>query len=139
MVFILFFTNTNRFPSSWLPLIWSEPSQFDIHIHNMFKIQTYLLLTKLTYFISDMYFCNKSSISGSLEVVCVFFLILNIELAIVVMPYKHMKKNPTPPTTCFAFVCVPGKLVTLATPRFRGPSDSLGHHLPQEPPQGLGS
>lgn len=70
---------------------------------------------------------------------CFFFKILNIEFAIVVMPYKHMKKNPTLPTTCFAFVCVPGKLVTLATLRFRGHSDSLGHHLPQEPPQGLGS
>lgn len=70
---------------------------------------------------------------------CVFFLILNIELATVIMPYKHMKKNPTLRTTCFAFVCVPRKLVTLATPGFRGSSDSLGHHLPQEPPQGLGS
>lgn len=39
----------------------------------MFKIQTYLLLTKFTYFISsDMYFCNKSSVSGSSEVVFFF-------------------------------------------------------------------
>lgn len=136
MVFILFFTNTNRFLSSWLPLIWGQPSQFDIH--SMFKIQTYLLLTKFTYFISDMYFCNKSSISGSLEVVG-FFLILNIKLTIMVMPYKHMKKNPSLPTTCFAFVCVPGNLVTLTTPRFHGPSDSPGAPPPQEPPQGLGS
>lgn len=136
-LYIIFY-NTNRFLSSWLPLIRGQPSQFDTYVHNMFKIQTYLLLTKFTYFISgDMYFCNKSSVSGSLEVV--FFFSIEYPTCHCDNALQAHEKNPTLPTTCFVFVCVPGKLVTLTTPRFCGPGDSPGHHLPQEPPQGLGS
>lgn len=98
---------------------WSGVSHLNLtfHVHNMFKIQTYLLLTKFTYFISDMYFCNKTSIFGSLEVVCVC-LFFNIEYRTCHCDnaLQAYEKKSYSPNNLFCFCVCPQKACHLSHP-----------------------